>query len=436
MAVATRSGANSPVKNPPKKTCTAEATTQSEPLKHFILPEGTCDRSRFILLQHPRDSTVQRFLFCPESGLYQFTKVHAPSIDPRSLLFSHSSSDGKEDESDEPSGDIQTEVPVSSGYISKSAEFFVATPFDLAFILLPLVMPAKAPSSKMLFQPVDDILEQHIQGDKHLRYIFDQGRTMVDEAMSRFCDKIEAGDEQMYRLNEDKAFCMLLQKVDNAIGQGLPASMEEKFVTRTLEAPVLSVKREETTISTVSTNSGIATAEDNESPSESFDSESSGISSAASMVFSEVSTASSVSTTVPDSVPKELCDLQKRKTVLDFIFGSYLPVSLADRLRARLVERDSPIDFAPLQEHLKNLAEMRAQAVASRSIGDFSRKRGLDDEEAADLRAEKKRKQEEEDKKKKLGESRGVRDLKKVNVSGMKKMSDFFSKKPPAKAKA
>ena len=42
-------------------------------------------------------------------------------------------------------------------------------------------------------------------------------------------------------------------------------------------------------------------------------------------------------------------------------------------------------------------------------------------------RAEKKRKEEEE-KMKKAGESRGVRELKKVNTSGMKKLSAFFGK--------
>ncbi|RYC55362.1 hypothetical protein CHU98_g10847, partial [Xylaria longipes] len=60
--------------------------------------------------------------------------------------------------------------------------------------------------------------------------------------------------------------------------------------------------------------------------------------------------------------------------------------------------------------------------------GDYARKRVLDDEEVAD-RAEKKRKKEEDDKRKKTGESRGVRNLKKVNTAGMKKMSDFFKKK-------
>ena len=81
---------------------------------------------------------------------------------------------------------------------------------------------------------------------------------------------------------------------------------------------------------------------------------------------------------------------------------------------------------------------MRAEALSTRSLSDFSKKRNLDDDdEAAEERAEKKRKQEEDDKRKKSQESRGVRDLKKVNVSGMKKMSDFFAKKgPTAKSKA
>jgi hypothetical protein len=51
------------------------------------------------------------------------------------------------------------------------------------------------------------------------------------------------------------------------------------------------------------------------------------------------------------------------------------------------------------------------------------------EDEDSETRAEKKRKKEEEEKRKKAGESRGVKNLKKVNVSGMKKMSDFFKKK-------
>ncbi|KAJ4505866.1 hypothetical protein HRR78_007619 [Exophiala dermatitidis] len=405
MGVTTRSATSSPVKKSVKETSAAESKSHREPLKHFILPKDISEGARFLLLSHPRDSSKQRFLFCPSTGLFQFTKVQTPSTDPRSLLFTRRAFDANDGPADTVTGLVESDRPLSNGYISKSAEFFVATPFDMVFIFLPLLMPAKAPSSKVLFQPLDDILEHHLQNDTHLR------------------------------ASEEKVLRMVMQKIDNAVDQGLPASLEEKFVARALEAPVLSVKREDTAMSTVSANTEVLAPDMLESPSESFESQSTATSSAQS-VFSEASTASSVSTVVQDTVPQELCDLQKRRTVLEFILSSYFPASFADRIRARLNGENSPINFVPLEEHLKSIADMRAKALASRSVDDFSRKRGLDDDEALDLRAEKKRKQEEEDKKKKLSESRGVRELKKVNVSGMKKMSDFFAKKSVAKAKA
>ena len=95
----------------------------------------------------------------------------------------------------------------------------------------------------------------------------------------------------------------------------------------------------------------------------------------------------------------------------------------------------SSVDFAPLKTHLAHLAELRAEAATSRSLGDFSRKRNLDDEDFNETREEKKRKLAEEEKRKRAGESMGVRALKKVDVSGMKKMSAFFTKAAP-KAKS
>jgi hypothetical protein len=80
-----------------------------------------------------------------------------------------------------------------------------------------------------------------------------------------------------------------------------------------------------------------------------------------------------------------------------------------------------------LDQRLSELANLREQALMSRSLGDHSRKRAWDEDE--ETRADKKRRKEEEDKKRKAGESRGVKELKKVNVKGMKKMSDFFAKK-------
>lgn len=426
MTVATRSSSSSPVKKPHKEHPTEERGQQKAPLKHFILPKDTSRDARFVLLRHPRDSILQRFLFCPEKGLFHFTKIHAPNADPRSLLFSQTCALDNADSS-RTQGSAEANESLSSAYISQNADFFVATPFDIAFILIPLLLTAKAPTGRNLFQPMDDILEPHTQEDKNLRYIVENSRAQIEEAMSRFCDTIEAGEEQMYRPSEAKTLDMIQEKVGAAIRNGLPPSLEEKFVTRALEAPILSVKREETI---TSIKSAPTPPEDNDSASESLDSQGSTTSSVPSAVFSASSDASSISTILPDSVPQDLHDLQKQSTVLEFILSSYLPDSIGERLKARFRSQDSPINFTPLEVHLKSLAALRAEAIASRSMGDFSRKRELEEEEAADLRAEKKRKLEEEDRKKKLGESRGVRELKKVNVSGMKKMSDFFAKKP------
>jgi hypothetical protein len=111
---------------------------------------------------------------------------------------------------------------------------------------------------------------------------------------------------------------------------------------------------------------------------------------------------------------------------------SYLPATLCSRIDEMLASPESPLDFKPLTDRIREIAALRAEALASRTLTDFSRKSGLDDEEV-ESRAEKKRKKEDEDKKAKALESRGVRDLKKVNTTGMKKMSDFFGKAAPKK---
>ena len=88
------------------------------------------------------------------------------------------------------------------------------------------------------------------------------------------------------------------------------------------------------------------------------------------------------------------------------------------------------IDFTPLDTHLKYLSSLHEEARALRALSDnITRKRGLDDDEAAEERAEKKRRKEEEDKKKKQ-ESNAMKALKKVDTSGMKKLSSFFTKVP------
>ncbi|OAG40184.1 hypothetical protein AYO21_05662 [Fonsecaea monophora] len=427
MAIVTRSSSSSPTKKP--SATTAATSTNPKPLKHFILPKNISQKARFLILRHPCDNSPQRFLFCPEHGLFHFNRISAPTTDPRSLLFAPCDRETLHPDSTKSEDENQAVRCLSSGYVSKSADFYVAAPFDVAFMLIPLILPAKTTTAKALFQPIDDLFEQRVQDDKGLRYLLEHGRSMVEKAMSVLCDTVEAGGEEMYRPSEEKMARTIVQKVKNAVDRGLPDSLLDKFVKRALEAPILSIKREDTP--TVTQEVPLAT-DDDDRALDSLDSQSSAASTTQSTIFSEISTMSSISTATCEPTSKELFELQKQHVVLDFMLASYLPEPISERLRARFNSRNPLIDFTPLEDHLRHLDSMKAEALASRSITDFSRKRELEDDEALEMRVEKKRKQEEEERKKKLGESKGVRELKKVNVSGMKKMSDFFAKKPAA----
>jgi hypothetical protein len=426
MGARTRSPTSSPVK--PSAKNVEPRKEQNEPLKFFVLPKDSSADARFLLLQDPRNGSRKRFFFCPRKGLHEFTKVTAPSIDPRSILFVPSAiveieklSDGVPER--------PTQIDRSTGYVNKAADFFIATPFDAAFLLLPILMPRDG--KKTLFQPLDDILENQLDEDEHLKYMFVHGRQYLANAMDRICDKVEADDESMYRLNEEKLVKYILAKCERVVGKGLPTSMEDRFVTRALEPPVLSIKREESDSTAVKSTTGELT----EAEMDSFDTQSSTASTAPSTVFSEATSITTVGITGEDDATAKIRHLQRLRISFTFITSSYTSASTSARLMLLLDSEKSSVDFAPLKTHLAHLAELRAEAAASRSVGDFSRKRNLDDEDFNETREEKKRKLAEEEKRKRAGESMGVRALKKVDVSGMKKMSAFFTKAAP-KAKS
>ena len=147
--------------------------------------------------------------------------------------------------------------------------------------------------------------------------------------------------------------------------------------------------------------------------------------------------ASSDATSVSTSTrPAEMQHLLRLRTALDFLLANYVPSQVSLSLRTLLsTSISAPIDFKPLEGHLDQLDSLRRQAIAARSLSDYSRKRSInEDEEAGDTRAEKKRRKDEEEKRKRAGESRGLRDLKRTDVSGMKKMSDFFGAKAKVKS--
>ncbi|RHZ74429.1 hypothetical protein CDV55_105970 [Aspergillus turcosus] len=414
----TRSTAPSDQPEAEQKNLKAPTTAQT-PSKTFVLPSAASDDARFITLPNPRTGEPNRYFFCPKLGVYEFTVVGSKPQFPRSILFTPKpntkTSNGECDGSQ------------IKGTISKVAELCVATPIDVMFFMIPLLAPATSTHTKRLFQPLDDIIDSQDDLPNHLRHLLynEDFRNVLQSRVEAVCDSVVAGDEKMFRFDEVKLLKELIAKADRIVAQGLPASLEERFVRQALVTPLMSVKREETIIG------GTSSSED-DGEGESQDKQET-----QSTTTASVSTPSGVSTPATElsadsnlesAIKENMAHLLRISTVLSFIKESYISPQLCARLDELLATPETPVDFKPLQEHLQHIAELRAQALASRSLGDFSRKRGADDDEAAGSRAEKKRRKEEEEKKKKAGESRGVRDLKKVNTTGMKKMSDFFTK--------
>ncbi|KAJ5386374.1 hypothetical protein N7509_008915 [Penicillium cosmopolitanum] len=394
-----------------------QLTTAEKPSKTFILPSSTSANARLLSLPNPQSGELTRYFFCPERGIYEFTVVASPTTSPRSILFTP-----RMRQTTTASPDEETDTQTTS--IAKKAELLVATPIDSIFFLIAL-FNATAKSGQSLFQPLDDIIDSNDDLPQHLRNVLydDTFRNTLVKRAEAICDTVEAGDEKMLRFSEAKLLNELVAKADRLATQGLPASLEERFVRQPLAPPLMSVKREDALTGQVPSNGDASSKseEGQDSPS-----------TAATSATPSVSTPAGESTPAPqpptdNSTSDKIAHLQRVSTALTFMKDSYLPASLCSRIDEMLASPESPLDLKPLTDRIKEIAALRAEALASRTLTDFSRKRGLDDEEV-ESRAEKKRKKDDEDKKAKAMESRGIRDLKKVNTTGMKKMSDFFGK--------
>ncbi|KAI1373565.1 hypothetical protein F4677DRAFT_429294 [Hypoxylon crocopeplum] len=450
MARTTRSKASAatqdskPIATSNTKTKYTLPDESSNPPKLFILPTKATKDARIVSLLNPRYAKPTRYLVCPETGMYEFTTIAAPKTTPRSWLIECGTT-GKIQEN---TGDDCAEL---GAYVTKGAELYVATPIDPVFLLLPAFadQSVSTKDGKRMFVSSDDHLDSIHGTSPHLSKILRWGkvRTLLESRMAAICDMVEAGDETMFRFSEDKLLAEMLGKARKMSEQSLPKSMEDKFVTKVLEAPVVGVKRENTTLSSVSqveVETAAPASEASTPKIEAADSQSSVSSTdTTATLVSEASTAATSiieasiieesTTTTTELLPSlhasdEVVKLQRLRTAFNFMCSCYIAPPQATQLQAKLASSPSLVDFAPLDAYLEEISRLKQEATAARSMGDYSRKRVLDEEEAAE-RSERKRRKEEEDKRKKAGESRGVRDLKKVNTAGMRKMSDFFKKK-------
>ncbi|KAG4429490.1 hypothetical protein IFR05_015028 [Cadophora sp. M221] len=409
------------------------STESTNPPQLFIIPKDLSKDARIVTLENPRYFSDDRYVICPERGFYEFTKVAAPRTTPRSWLLSAKAEpeDGKEPEDDD------DKSAKSEGYVMKTASLLVATPIDPLFMVLsalcPLPTTKSSESAKKLFLSGYDYFEKMSKVSPHFANFsgIESIRQLLESRMAAVCDTVDAGDETMYRLNEEKLLGELLKKAKKMTEKGLPVSMEEKLVRKALDPPMLSIKRDHSSLSEPAKEDDAATPDTQTT-----------VSDTAASSFSEASTAatsfsedSQVTITVdkstelsPIDAPDGVAELLRLRTALLFICSAYLAPHITESLKKLLPNSTSNVDFAPLDAHLAHLTKLRQDALASRSLGDFSRKRSMAAEDG-ETRAEKKRKEDEDEKRKKANQSRGVQALKKVNVSGMKKMSDFFKKK-------
>jgi len=380
-----------------------------EPYYVFILPEKLSPEARIVSLPNPSSGTLNRYYICPTTGLYEFTKVAAPRKEPKSWLFVKA--DGHVDQAES-----QTPQHMkTNGYVSQDADAFVATPMDPLFFLFPLFQKDSAADQESghgnMFRMEDDLLEKLNASSEHLATVLQRSsfRDLLFQRLKKVSEVREIGDETLYRPDFRKLLQVLLEKTAKMMASSAwPASMEEAHIRRPLEAPAPIVQNPPP--NPEDSEQAVAGAQE---------------------VLTDVHTEPGIQPEEPagSSVPGTVIRLMRTRVALQFMMTSYLPPSLASHLQSML---PTEVSFAPLDTYLANIAKLKAQAHALTSISDnISRKRtDMDDDEAADIRAEKRRKKEEDDLRKK-NESRAVKQLKKVDTSGMKKLSSFFTKAPP-----
>ncbi|KAL2261020.1 hypothetical protein VTK26DRAFT_4800 [Humicola hyalothermophila] len=431
------------------------------PPKLFVLPKTASPSARIVTLQNPRNDKPTRYLVCPEAGFFEFTRISPPKSAPRSWLIQPSPSIPQPATTSSPQ--TASQLPTQT---VESPALHLATPFDPLFLLLPALLPPSLGSAntkagrtetpKRPFLSFEDHLDALPDPSRHLAELLSSSpsssapselpssgstpavHALLESRLAAVCDTVDAGGETMYRASEAKLVREVWGKA-RRMAEGLPGSMEEQFVRKVLEAPVVGVSR----ASVVAAGSGEmgeeGVGEGGESQvssasSSSVDTAVSGASSGSGS-GSEVSAASTAATSVAEgetdgvvsamTAPEEVVRLQRLRVAFDFICSRYVAPPIAETLKAGLAKATDLVDFTPLDEYLAKLAKLRQEAAAARST-DYSRKRGNDEE--ADERAEKRRKKEAEEKAKKANQSRGVRELMKVNTSGMKKLSEFFKK--------
>nr|POF03787.1 hypothetical protein CFP56_21543 [Quercus suber] len=410
------------------------------PPRLFVLPKDTSTNARIISIQR-QDASIEtevtnRYLVCPEQGFFELSRTASPKNACRSWLLTPAKeimerADREDRSPPNPTSD-QAVPNQDDGYILATPDLFVATAVDPLFIMLSLegILWHANTSQDVEYLTLSDRIRALKLQVPHLRQLIEDNpgsamENLLEQRTKIVCNELMMGDDEaMYAFSATKLAEVLLQKAKRMVKTGLPASLEEQFVTKTLDVPVLTIHREESSVSIA--------AEDTKNGSQSalF----SGSTETPTSTRDTSTAAISIAVTQED-VNHEVHHLLQIRVALNYILVSYIPVILRTQLEEVFSTKNTfLVDFTPLDERLAYIASLKTQAQVLRSISDnVSRKRGsMDDEETLEKAEAKKRKTEEEEVKKK-NVSHGLKRLMKADTSGMKKLSSFFSKGAVAK---
>ncbi|RKF82348.1 putative ribonuclease h2 subunit b protein [Golovinomyces cichoracearum] len=400
----------------------------------LILPNDTSENARLISLKNPRCSKSSRYLICPVKGLFELKEV-AGNTSLRRSWFLHPDIEGKPKDKKLDEIDIYSEP---TGHTMQRADLLIATAIDPLFIILPSLMPLpeikSSKSLKKLFLSRDEYLERLISHSPQISNFLETSsmRELFSYRIAAVCDMLDVDGEKLYRMNEDKLVEELLRKAMKMANGGLPTSIEESIVKRSLEIPNTGMKYEEdhqpvhrADGAKVGSSLGLETSHRQGSLSSNI------CDAKASKVPTDRSPTPAKSI-APEHEQQEavleleIINLLRTRVSLSYIFSNYISPHICEILREKLIKSKTLIDFGPLDVRLAHVSKLRQNSLCARSNDDFSRKRSRLDDGEPNFKVEKKSK--EESKKSNAICSRGVKVLKKANISGMKKMSEFFKK--------
>lgn len=444
-----KSAASTPPSNPQSE---ALPPSENDSPALFILPKGCSTEARVVTLPNPATALATTYYVCPDTGFYEFIKVAAPKRTPRSWLLAPISRENKlkaslddsqssENGSATVDGSSAPTKAMQQGYIKSSSDLYITTRMDSLFLVLPyLGRQEEREAGPGLYLSMDNYLDVVCDSSEELKVLLRNRklRSLVEQRIRAVCDAVDAGDESMYRLSHKRLALELYNKARRMSQKGFPPSLEAKFIRSVLEEAVVAVSAEDQVGGNPAKDSADADQDRSSARSTGVSTESLASAEASKAVVSDSAVVSPTAQQLPSASrgpPTEIIEMLRLRTALDFLKLSYVPPRLHERLQATFAKFKA-VNFKPLDTHMEYLASLRSQAHALRSLSDnIHRKRGAaEDDDAAEARAEKKRKKEEEEKKKKM-ESRAAKELRKVDTTGMKKLSAFFAKPKDKKEK-